>query len=288
MWDVFLGYIIESFRQRRSEKRAEKERLRDEEQYQIESCYQEINDNLLAVIHRAERLEHELFNDPIDNLDITYTEYNGFDIKPVNIKSGPFEATMTFDTVNFEDKTSFTPSRFDSDYASIEILDVCFTKWGTIIAIKVINHQKYHNIPSNWCDDVNGRSMYIIDVDNNDYLYPVSSTMRGEVVFDYPKIELIAFSPFREPTNAFNLYISNVPVYNISEGSGNLVFKYSSDDLYGNIEQKINMGTITDQLLRPLAEEKEKLKKKVFNKGKSRYKYLFWFFFVFIFPLFFV
>lgn len=260
MWELIVSYILNSSK----EKRDGENRLRHEENRQIENFHNKVDENSSEIIQMTEEIETELFRDPVGSLGLTYTENSGFNSNPIDLSSKIFKGTISLKIESDSRKLKFNPKEFNAEYASLQVLDELFTRWGTVFAIKITNHQKHYNIPSNWCvESKKGNSfVYIIDKDNSEYYYPISSTMKGEIVTGYPKIELIAFSPFRKTTNNFDLYMSNIPLQNTEDNRDSFIFEYNDDELSELIEETLDNTPLVHQISESVYREGEKLKVK--------------------------
>jgi len=258
MWELIVGYLLDSSKQ----KRDEQSRLEYENRRQIENFYNEVDDDTSVILQNAKDTEAGILNDPIKGLGLTYTEASGFSSIPIDLSTGMFNGSISLQFTTTSDQSRFTPEEFNSKYATIKILDACFTKWGIILAIIITNNQKNYNIPSNWCEESTliSSTIYLIDKENNEYYYPVSSTMKGEVVCGYPKIELIAFSPFRNKTNKFSVFMSNLPLQKTEGNRSNLVFEYTDDKLRSTIEDTLSESSMVDRISKLVNQEGEKLK----------------------------
>lgn len=107
----------------------------------------------------------------------------------------------------------FTPATGQAGSLTVMPLGLVLTPIGTIVAIRVSNGDPAWRPKLNWYrkTDPSMSAVYFIDPVNDTYIYPVDSSLRGDLVAGVPKTGLLVFERFRQITDTLELHISEVP-----------------------------------------------------------------------------
>jgi hypothetical protein len=239
-----------------------KQDILKEKRSQLETQAEE---SIYNAAERARKLERELRRDPIKALGISWSDELGMTARPFEIKTPLMSASVKLLQPPRKDDASvgFVPKKHESAASCVEVLQAGFLQWFTIIALRVTNRDAEHRIRLDWFKKsapMESR-VFLLDEANSKYYHPVSCTLTGEVLFDHPRVGIIAFGPFTVPTDKFQLHVSDV---RLSRGAGKretFHFSYADDALSSNIEEMMSKLSLGDQVESILKDKVERVKK---------------------------
>jgi len=190
--------IREANRARRARQRAQASLDRDRE----------------TILTRARNFEDRVQRDPVKALGLAYLSGVGF-------QGSNFEVSTPNLSLSFQlasdgpdvPSLAFYPTEARGSALSIQPLDLMVTRWATFLAVKVANHDaQRRGRLSGWVkrsDSATSR-VFLLDPATSTYYYPLSSSLKGEVLPGHPKVGIIAFEPFRAPTSSVEIHFSDV------------------------------------------------------------------------------
>lgn len=223
-----------------------------------------------AITKKASAFDAALSRDLIKALSLRYDPESGITSQPFEISTPAFEGAISV-TSSSGDDTAFEPASFETGTATVTPLALLLTQWASVIAFRVAHSQDDYRLKLNWLkkSDPQSSSVYLLDADNSEYYYPVSTDLRGEVLPGHPRVGLIAFEPFRRPTQHVQVHFSSVKLSSKRGDSNSFHFDVLGDDLGGQIQAANEQPTVPETVEKLLAEEQEKAAQLVAESNKS-------------------
>lgn len=223
-----------------------------------------------TILNKAYQLEEKLNKDVVKALDIRYSPDKGFISEPFQMRSeiisGDISLTQTGDGSSGVD---FDPLFYEAEGARIEPLAVLFTQWATIVSFKVLHIEPEYRIKLNWVKKTNPLNslVYLVDESSSEYYYPVSTNMTGEVIANLPRIGLIAFEPFRKPTENFSIHFSSIKLLKNKGDKHYCSFKFADANLKEQISGLISKPKFVEQLKEKVNEQLNEARKKIASQN---------------------
>lgn len=231
-----------------------------------------IDQNADDVVAKAYALESALERDVLKALELKYYEGSGFQSKAFEIRTDIFKGEINLiHSVGVDGASSdFAPSNYESEDAIVTPLDVLVTQWATIVAFKVTNKANQQPLRLSWVkvSDPTSSPVFLVDTENNRYYYPISTDLKGDVVFGQPRTGLIAFQPFSIPTRSVQIHFSNVRLGSGKRSSETFSFGCSDASLDQLIDKAIHMPRLSQQI-KDLVQQKTAEAKQSIAKPKS-------------------
>ncbi len=226
-----------------------------------------IDRNADDVMAKVYSLESALERDILKALELKYYEGRGFQSKSLEIRAGGFEGEIGLQHLTGAAGSSadFVPREYECDNAIVTPLDAAVTQWGTIVAFKVVNKVHEQPLRLNWVKITNPTSspVFLVDTVNNRYYHPISTDLKGDVVFGQPRTGLIVFQPFVIPTRAIQLHFSNVKLGIGKRNSETFSFEMSDSDLWQTIETLIRLPKLSQRIKDTMRKTSAEMKQKI-------------------------
>jgi len=206
-------------------------------------------------MRKASKLETSANRDVIKTFSISYDRDNGFRSKPVILKTEMFSLSLELIRKgNSSPDGSSHPPFFQNDLIKLEPLDLLVSQWATIIALEISNFTD-ETLTLRLIKKTNPAesSLFLIDVENGKYYYPISTDLKGDVVNGFPRTGIITFQPFEKPTRAFQLRVSSLRIGK-KKAPVNCVFEFNDENLFSEITDILSKPTIP-QYVKQLLEE---------------------------------
>lgn len=167
-----------------------------------------------TILTRATNFEDRIRRDPLKALGLSYVPGRGFLGSNFEVSTRAFD--FSFQLVSDRpDGPSivFDPPEFRGLALSVRPLDLLVTKWATFLAVQVGNHDAQpRGQLSSWVkrSDLASSPVFLLDPTSSTYYYPLSNSLKGDVLPGHPKVGIVAFEPFRSPTEIVEIHLSGV------------------------------------------------------------------------------
>lgn len=209
---------------------------------------EKIDRSATLVLEKARRLEALLEKDIIKALNLRFEEGVGFHSDPFQIQAGIFNGSISL-TPDNKSENIFEPAAFEIGEARVEAFGMVVTPWATVVALKIESEAPDYRVKLNWVKKTNRSESKIVLVDdaNDQYYYPISTDLGGEVFPGIPKTGLIAFEPFRKPTHEVQLRISGAR-FTTEKFEPELVYRYQPDSLATDIAETLAKPELPNQI----------------------------------------
>jgi hypothetical protein len=210
-----------------------------------------------TVVNKARTLEAGIKRDPIKTLGLRYLPGEGLQGNPVHIESGGIKLSSAGLPPSEARPVQFSPPRAQIGTAYVEPLDLIPMPGFTLVALR-IGHDDAANRPRigllNRKDPAES-AIFLLDEDNSQYYYPVSTDLGGEILPNYPKVGIVAFEPFRLPTDRVSIHIRELQ---LTAGRGERLT--AAFTALGNTDHELDLASRIEAViaLPSLAEEVEK------------------------------
>src|SRR5262249_21331207 len=154
------------------------------------------------ILRKAQEIERQLIDDPIQIASLSYTTRHGFRSRPITIESEPFTLAVNLTIDPQAASLAYEPPEFSSKSARIRPLGILASELATLVPITFETFEISNNLSLDWVKERSRKDsrVYLIDRESGDYYYPIDTDLRGEVVAGFPRTGLIAFEPFRQST----------------------------------------------------------------------------------------
>lgn len=247
-------------------RRAQKESERN--QRSLDRSLSKVDRDMEKVFRKCYTLENQLEKDIIKALNISYVEYAGFTSTPFLIESDLFSCSINLlvSEKDHSDSFLFDPNIYTIGNVCIEALDIMVTQWATLIAFKVQHQEMNYRLRLNWFKKSvpEESAIYILDPVNSEYYYPIASDLKGEVLSGHPKVGIMAFETFRQPTPKIQIHFSGVKVSPSRGSKETFLFESTEDEkLKEVIEEAICKPGLSEQISSIAYAEERKLKNKI-------------------------
>lgn len=204
------------------------------------------------VIDKAKVLDGRLARDPIKTLSVSYQPGVGFSSTPFEIDIGVFTGLVRLihSTDDGSQPYAFEPASFDTVDSRVCPLDMAVTEWGSVVAFEVANDDQDYQMRTPWVkkSDPQSSKVFMLDCEHSEYYYPIASSLVGEVVPGHPKIGLIAFEPFRQPTSDVRIRLSDVQLQKGKGGRFSFEFRCGGSSLPDDISEVLAGRRFVDQI----------------------------------------
>lgn len=226
-----------------------------------------VNKSVQRVMQKAKRLEEQLQKDPIKAISARYTETDGLQTQPFEIDTDILSGRLTFHDSSENDAPTFDPSTFKRETATVSPLDIWPMEFATLVAFRFENDDVEFRPKLNLVkkSDRQASRVCIVDSNNNEYYYPMSTDLSGEVIGGRPRVGLVAFEPFRRPTDKIEIHFSDVKLTGKRGTKDTFSFSMSDAGLPDAVARLIDLPSISDRVsdaietaLHEMAERKRK------------------------------
>lgn len=216
---------------------------------------------------QIQKFEEEFQRDIINANNLRFNEEEGLTSDPINFETGAFSGTAKFPTVTAEEAKEYRPEPniYEVEDAFVEALGFFVAPWCSLLALKVGHSNPAGRIRCDWViDDKREESrVYLIDPENNEYYYPSATDLRGEVVASRPRTGLIAFPPFRKPTDKVEIHFSNVILASEASSDETFYFEYTEPGLSDSIQRHIEKPSIGEKILKHVKKEEDRIRQEL-------------------------
>ena len=162
-----------------------------------------------GLLDKARAFEARFERDPIKTLGLHYRPGEGLQVKRIEVKSGGIKFSSQPLPPSETSPARFSPPRAEIGTAFVEPLDLVPTPWTTLVAFRIGHEDAEYRPRLRFLNNQNRAesAIFLLDEDNSEYYYPISTDLGGEVLPGYPKVGLVAFEPFRRPTSRISVHI---------------------------------------------------------------------------------
>jgi hypothetical protein len=211
-----MGWNREINRLASAQRRAERQqqvtrnkinRTADSHLRRIDQCADRALKQFLSALDKIEK-------DPVSALNADYSLSEGFSFEPIELDADLFSGKVQI--VNDEPEShptwSLQPDTLQNERYRISVLDALPTRVATFVAFYIDNQDDEYQIRLNWMkkSDPQTSPVYLINIATSEYHFPIATNLKGEVVANHPRIGVLAFAPFKNPTNEFAVHFSNL------------------------------------------------------------------------------
>lgn len=201
---------------------------------------------------RVQRLHERLLKDPIKPLDLRYEPGRGFRSTPFQYEGEVLSGSVTITADSASGKLQLSPSRVASEHFSVEPVDLMFSVYGIMAAIRVSNFDQEYRIRLSWFKKSNPAesAIYLVDPVNSVYYYPRASNLTGEVIPEHPRLGIIAFEPLRHATDKLEIHISGAKLSSQRGKTPPFQFEVQGESLLKQTTEAINGTDLLDYVKR--------------------------------------
>ena len=228
-------------------------------------AFAEIERDRVRIAKQIASFLTKLERDPIVALNLRFVEGQG-------VRSDPFEFKGNFVTGTIHQ--SIDPSRSDGDSGvwtppeyregSTTVVPVYGfgADWGLTLVFRVAHQDPDLRLRLDWFkkSDPASSSIYVVDPVNHQYLYPIASSMKGEVLARIPRTGLLVFQFPDSPTDRLQVHFTGVQFGRDHRRKTSFSLEYTSPDLPQAIEQVKARPTISQRLETELENELDKVR----------------------------
>jgi hypothetical protein len=191
-------------------------------------------------------LDAKLATRPITTLGLSFQPSTGLHADPIEISSGSM--SMTIGPIDMDlPSNEFKPASYDEDGVTVEPLGLYTSTWFTVVPVRISNSNSDFRPKLNWVKktDRSSSSIFLLDVENSEYYYPLDTDFTGEVLEGHPRVGIFVFEKFRLPTTRVELHLSGVRLSDI--GPANLKFTLEGEDLADQIAGELTTKSFVER-----------------------------------------
>ncbi len=209
----------------------------------------------------------KLDRDPIAALNMRFSYEEGFLTDPFKVEgdllTGKVRVLSRKGT--HAGTEAFTPRRHQQGVCTIEPVGLQLAQYATFVAFRISHDDQHFRPKLTWFkkSDPQASAVFIVDPVNEQYLYPTASSLRGEVVPGVSKTGILAFEPFEQPTDQFQIHFADVQVESGGARKGSFSFEYSDPGLPESIRQLLEAPSSAEWIAAHLDAGYEKLMEEV-------------------------
>jgi len=164
---------------------------------------------------KAASFEEKVLRDPIKALALRWAEREGvLHSDPFEIEAGPVSGRLFL--LGGRDEGA-APAAFSNGtwvvegQARLQLLHMAVAAFATVLVVRVECLAPTGGVRLDLVrkSDLRSSPLFLVDRENGDYLYPLATDLSGKVVPGAPRVGLVAFEPFRAPTGAVEVHLSD-------------------------------------------------------------------------------
>ena len=206
---------------------------------------------------RLSDVDLALTQDPIAALDVRFDEASGWHTTPIvldgEVIKGQFSVTSTGnDDVEL-------PAAHDDGASRVAILGLLVFRWATLVAFKIENRDDEYRIKLNWVKPRNRTESSAFIVADDQYCYPLSTSIGGEVVPGTARIGVVAFEPLRVAPKKTELHLSDVKLTKKRGERQNLTFAFSEEVIRNKVEGALATPSLVETAAKAIAAARDKV-----------------------------
>ena len=232
--------------------RRETDRFKRAVQREHDSDLRALERTVEAAERKAKALDEAVRKDFLKAASIRYVEQAGFQLAPMTIEAEQLSLSLQYSVESAEsNEYAFTPDGYVGDTWCIAALDLLISPNGLCVALKVEHFDPQYRIRLNWVKKSNPSSslIYLVDPESNEYYYPQSTDLSGEVLPNRPRIGVVLFERPRAPTSTLELHLSGVKLCSARGAKEDLVFAYRSPTLASSISNSLRRPALRDEIM---------------------------------------
>ncbi|MGH7926330.1 MAG: hypothetical protein ACREQV_00855 [Candidatus Binatia bacterium] len=229
-----------------------------------ERMLRKLDKNVDAVLRKARNLQEALNRDVIKALGVSYTEEEGFQTQPFQLHTELFSGEVSLAT-SPDSPTRFEPERYESQGSSVvDPLGLLLTQWATVLAIRVGHDDPVHRLQLTWIKKTDPASspVFLLDEDNSEYYYPISTDLKGQVVAGHPRIGVIGFEPFRRASSRVQLHFAGIKLDRQGDTEA-FHFQIEDEKLASQITENLGHPSLVETIKKAVDEQTRELRERL-------------------------
>ena len=211
---------------------------------------------------KVANLEIALADDPIDALQLRFDEDSRRWIsEPFTLDGDILKGVLTLTAETVDD--SPLPPAYEDDSCRVQPIGLLLLRWATVIAFRVEGRELDYRIKLDWVKSRNRSDSRVYLLSSGDYYYPISSSLTGELVPGAPRTGLVAFEPFRRPSQAFEIHVSDVKMSKKRGDRKTFTFNFPAKDLDQSIAELLSKPPLRDEVASIIETTRENARREV-------------------------
>lgn len=199
-------------------------------------------------LSKVRSFESHLQSDPIKALELRYDKEAGLQSKPFVIDAGLFSGSLDLKIQGVSQNRFELLETEESTKGSLSIrpFNLFLTRWATLVPFEVSHNDPKFRPRVSWVkrSDRSSSPALLLDEVNSEYYYPFASDSGGEILPGHPRILLIAFEPFRRPTDRIQIRIGDVKVGSARNQKGTFSFRLTDPEMPAQIQAQLDAPTL--------------------------------------------
>ena len=221
-------------------------------------CLRKLAENMRALQRNARRFWHKLKQDPVSCLNLRFLEGKGIVADPIEF-GGRIPAIIELTDSHFGEAAAgeWSPPEHQEGGTTIEPVVGCvMSPWGVMVAFRVAHRDVGSRLKLDWFkkSDPAASPIYLVDPVNHQYLYPIASSMKGDVLPGIPRTGIVVFQMPDSPTDRLQVHFSGVLVSR-DRNKTSFSLEYTDQNLPHIIEHFKSLPTMSQQLTTMLDRE---------------------------------
>jgi len=226
----------------------------------------QIRQEAREVLRKASTFESWLEKDVIKALALSYSKSRGFSSRAFHVRTNIYSVKLGLPPANADEpKPTFNPPVYQVGKTTIEPLHILGTRWATVIAFRIRHFSPNYTIRLNWVrkSDPAASRVVLHDRRNGESYYPISTDLKGPLLPGRSRVGLIAFQPFRMPTDSVEVRFLGVKLSSRRGLTHSFAFTSSFPSLPEEILESLKRPRLSEQIERELNEQVVRLKRQV-------------------------
>lgn len=208
---------------------------------------------------KVKSFETRLQSNPIRALDLKYVKDTGLQSKPIDIDVGLFSGSLDLKIQGAGPNPVESLETLESPEGSLSVrpLNFLLTRWATLVPFEVSHNSPEFHPRANWVkrSDRSSSPALLLDEESSEYYYPFAADSGGEILPGHPRILLIAFEPFRRPTDRVQIRIGAIKVGSARNQKGTFSFRLTDPEMPGQIQAQLEAPTLVESVKEQLRSE---------------------------------
>lgn len=208
---------------------------------------------------KVKSFESRLQSNPIRALDLKYDKDTGLQSKPIDIDVGLFSGSLDLKIQGAGPNPveNLETLEWPEGSLSVRPLNFLLTRWATLVPFEVAHKSPEFRPRANWVkrSDRSNSPALLLDEENSEYYYPFAADSGGEILPGHPRILLIAFEPFRRPTDRVQIRIGDIKVGSARNQKGTFSFRLTDPEMLGQIQAQLEAPTLVETVEEQLRSE---------------------------------
>ena len=222
-------------------------RERDTQNRRVDRAIDKFERDGESLRKKARSLEEKAAKDILKTFSVRYSNRGGFEFETVTLSTDSYEVSVA---LSIEDEivtsTRFEPAEFTNENAKITPLTIGISPYALLLAIRVDNNNE---VPfrCNWVkkSDPQASRVFMIDSEHNEYFYPSSTNLTGDILAGHPREGILAFPTPRYAPTDLQIHFSDIGFTKKRSEKVSFSFRYTSDQLKDRVESAIESPSIT-------------------------------------------